>query len=455
MKSSICSLVLICIFSSCQFQEKQTFDILITHAAIVDVKSGKIIPEQLIGISDDTIRLVADINQEANYTGKTIIDAKGKYVLPGLWDNHVHFRGGDSLISENRDMLPLFLKYGVTAVRDAGGDITPSVLQWQKEIAEGKLAGPSIFTSGPKLDGDQPAWPGSIMVTDSADVKAALDSLEVLGVDYVKMYDGNLTKEMFYSIIKAAEERGLKTTGHMPLSANILEAAELGLDGSEHLYYVLKACSPKEDSLTQLNMGYGMMSEILQTYDTDLAKQVFNQLAKENVYITPTLYIGKVLANILETDHQNDSLLSLIGKGIQHTYQRRIEGAKRAKNSGSTMRQEMEKKSTEIIVPMVEAGIQLLAGSDCGPYNSYVYPGAALHGELRELVAAGLSPQQALQASILNGPAFFGLEDYYGTVDEGKVADLIILEMNPLEDIEFSDAIWMVIHKGKTYPTHK
>ncbi len=451
-------LIIITLFSvhvfSCQ-PAKENFDILITHASIVDVKTGTIKPNQVIGINGDTIRLIASIKQISDYSGTTLIDAKGKYVMPGLWDNHVHFRGGDSLIQENKNLLPMYLAHGITTIRDAGGDITPSVMAWQEAIRKGTLDGPTIFTSGPKLDGNKPAWPGSIEVLNEDDIDIALDSLEKIGVDYVKMYDGNLSKDAFYNIIKSAEQRGLKTTGHMPLTANILTAIEYGLDGSEHLYYVLKACSPKEDSLTNLEIGYGMMSEILKTYDEKLAKAVFRKLAEEKVYITPTLFIGKTLSEILEVNHQEDSLLKFIGEGIQKTYMGRVESAKRARNSGSTIRQDMESKSKEVIVLMFDAGVPLLAGSDCGPFNSYVYPGASLHGELQSLVEAGLSPQQALQTSFQNGAEFFGLEDYYGSVETGKVADVVLLNTDPLRTIKFEKNITHVVHKGKVYTVNE
>lgn len=94
---------------------------------------------------------------KGKYEALEILDAQNKYVMPGLWDMHVRFRGGDSLIQENKDLLPLFLAYGVTTVRDAGGDITPSVMDWRKQIQNGTLDGPSIFSSGPKLDDSEAA----------------------------------------------------------------------------------------------------------------------------------------------------------------------------------------------------------------------------------------------------------------------------------------------------------
>lgn len=444
-------LILLNLFFLISCAEKEQVDILILNANIVEIESGTIAANKMITISKNTISGVHEMEEQENFEPKETLDAGGAFIMPGLWDMHVHFRGGDSLIAENKDLLPLFLAHGITTVRDAGGDITPSVLKWRKEISEGNLDGPTIFTSGPKLDGPDPAWPGSIEVEDEEDIKNALDSLESLEVDYVKMYDGSLSKESFYNIITAAENRGLKTTGHMPMSADILKAIDLGLDGSEHLYYILKACSPLADSLTRENPGYGMMDEIIDSYDPELANEVFQKLKENNVYVTPTLHIGKTLSEILDVDHSKDSLLPFIGSGIQKTYQGRIEGAKRARESGSQMRQKMEEKTMEMMKPMVEAGVSIVAGSDCGAFNSYVYPGGSLLGEFDRFSDAGLSAKQILTASVVNGPAFFDLEENYGSVGEGKIADLVFLENNPLEDIRNVRDILVVIKAGKIY----
>lgn len=446
--ASFCAITLL---SACSDSRKESVDLLIVNATILDIRTGEKLPGKMIAIQADTIRSIKDMAKDLDYDAVKTIDAENQYVMPGLWDMHVHFRGGDSLISENKELLPLFLDHGVTTVRDAGGDINLSVLEWRNKIKKGEMTGPSIFTSGPKLDGIKPAWPGSIKVGSMKDIKAALDSLEQLQVDYVKMYDGTLSKEVFYGIIEEAEKRGLKTTGHMPLSADFMKGVELGLDGSEHLYYVMKACSPKADSLTTANPGYGMMNSIIDSYDPQLARTVFQELSNRQVYITPTLHIGKTLSEILEVDHSKDSLLPFIGSGIQKTYHGRIEGAKRAKAAGSTMRSKMEQKSMEMIKPMYDNGVPLLAGSDCGPFNSYVYPGGSLLSELERLTTAGLEPREALSTSVIHGPAFFGLENYYGSIEAGKVADLLILKKNPLERIENLRQIHSVIRKGQLY----
>lgn len=434
-KLILCISVLV-FLASCSSVEKQKFDLLILNATIVDVETGALLPNKLIGITKDTIRLVDDMSNREKNEGEQLLDAGNKYVMPGLWDMHVHFRGGDSLVEENKNLLPLFLAYGITSVRDAGGDMTPHVMRWRGKIQNGTLDGPTIFTSGPKLDGSGPAWPGSIKVVTQDDIEKALDSLQLIGADYVKMYDGNLSEDTFYGIIQAAEKREMKTTGHMPLSANFMKAIDYGLDGTEHMYYTLKACSPLADSLTKLNLGYGMMDQILDSYDPQLADKVFSKMSDKNVFITPTLYIGKTLSGLGEVDHTRDSLLPYIGKGIQASYQGRVESAKRARARRDDSRKKMGQLTMDMMVPMYDAGVKIIAGSDCGAFNSFVYPGESLHEELKSFVKAGLTPQQALETSVINGPKFFELEGYYGSVTNGKVADLILVDENPLENIE-------------------
>ena len=256
---------------------------------------------------------------------------------------------------------------------------------------------------------------------------------------------------MFYAIIEAAKNRDMKVTGHMPMNAYFKKAIEKGIDGTEHMYYLIKACSSMEDSLTALHQGYAVMPEIIESYDETRAKQVFQYMVDNNVFVTPTLFIGKTLANLTIEDHSDDSLLQYIGDGIKATYKDRIESAKRARARGNLTRQVMNEHAMDMILPMQEAGVSMLAGSDCGAYNSFVYPGGGLHGELMTLVKAGLTPRQALITSMVNGPRFFEIESKYCNVASGKYADLIILDKNPLINIENVQKIDAVIARGRLH----
>lgn len=444
-------LPLLLLMLSCGQQPKEQFDILLLNATLIDVRNGQVAAGKAVGIRDDTIRRVADMAGADSFEARIKIDVANKFVLPGLWDMHVHFRGGDSLIVENKELLPLFLAHGVTTVRDAGGDITASVLEWRRAIGQGTLDGPQIFTSGPKFDGPRPAWEGSIALTSAADISPALDSLERIGTDYFKNYDGSLTPELYYELLRQAEQRGFKITGHMPLGADLLKAQELGLDGIEHLYYLLPATSSEGDSLRATGQGYRMLPALYASYDSLKACEVLRQLGSREFYATPTLYIGQVLAGLKENDHSADRMLPHMGPGIQKTYERRIRSALNASPEADQFDRDLEKWFGDMVLPLHEAGVTLLAGSDCGPYNSYVYPGASLHEELKLLVENGLSPAEALQTSIVNGPKFFGLEAYYGGIAEGKVGHLLLLGKNPLEDLQHLGSLETVIKGGRVY----
>jgi imidazolonepropionase-like amidohydrolase len=450
--SSVIALILLTIVSCTKSQEA---DLILTDASIVSVIDNKVIPNKLIAISRNRIIAIDDSKNISDYTSEFIVSLEGKFVMPGLWDNHVHFRGGDELIEANKDLLPLFLAFGVTTVRDAGGDITPSIQEWQQLIKSSQLDGPTIFTPGPKLDGSRPAWDGSISVTSEDEASSALDSLESINADFVKIYDGNLTTEAFYQIIAEAKQRGLRSTGHMPLSADLMKAVELGLDGTEHLYYALKETSILADSLTQAEAGYGMITPLMNTYDPELALKSYKKLGENDFYVTPTLHVGKILAELLITEHSEDSLLNYISPKIEETYQRRFNSAKRGGENYTKARAFWVKSFSSMVKPMYDSGINVLAGSDSGPFNSFTYPGQSIHKELELLVNAGLTPQEALITSVIHGPKFFELESDYGSVAPNKIADLLILDRNPLVNISNTQSINAVISKGKWYSRSK
>jgi imidazolonepropionase-like amidohydrolase len=442
------------IFAACSTQHSA--DIAIRGAHIVDVEADEIIKNKTIAITDGEIKGVYDANE--NIEAENEINAEGKYVIPGLWDMHVHFRGGSKLINENKDLLNLFIANGVTTVRDAGGDLTASVLDWKTQIGNGELLGPQIFTSGPKLDGPDARWAGSIEISSPQEVPAAFDSLESLNVDYVKLYDSTISAEVYLAAIKEAEKRGLPVTGHMPFTVDFNNAVAAGLDATEHMYYVLKGSSTREDEITAAvkNGDYGFwgaLSEVVATYDQERADKTYEQMAEVGTAVVPTLHIGGTLANLKTADHSADEYLNYIGPGIQETYQGRLQSAKRSSEAGQKRREALRQQFVRMIPDLHQAGVAILAGSDSGPFNSFVYPGLSLHKELQELVEAGLTPAEALVTSVINGPEFFGVADRYGKIKEGFVADLVILNTNPLQKIENTKDIHGVIAGGDSLIT--
>ena len=437
------------------------YSLVITNVNIIDAKTGSIARNRLLAISGDTIKAVDDTKMAAKYKADRYLDAMGKYAMPGLWDMHVHFRGGNSLIGANKALLPLFLANGVTTVRECGGDMTPSVMAWRTQTARGELPGPRIFTSGPKLDGPGAVWAGSIEVVTPDQISTALDSLQKIGVDFVKIYDSKISHDAYLEIIRQARKRGMKVTGHMPFTVELREAAGLGMNGSEHLYYVFKACSSKEDSITDLirqrehtdhPIGlFAALPALYSTYDSAKAQRLFSYLAEKNFTITPTLFITKTLVEIKETDHSKDSMLAYIDTGIQATYQGRVRGARRQSDETTKFTKKYDALCASLVPRMYAAGVNIVAGSDCGASNSFVYPGTSLHEEIKLLVASGLTPAEGLKTATVNGAKFMGLGNFYGSLQAGKCSDLILLDSNPLENINAIDQINAVMANGKMY----
>lgn len=433
-------------------------DLILTDARVVDVEAGEVLPPATVSIRDGRIAAVTP-SDEPPSDARTILDAEGGYLIPGLWDMHVHFRGGEELIPDNRALLPLYIANGITTVRDGGGDITPAVLGWRERIARGDLTGPRILTSGPKLDGPTGGWEGSIRLTEPDQVPQAIDSLEALGVDYVKIYDGTIPGDVYLEILAETERRGLRATGHMPFSVDFREAVAAGLDATEHLYYAFKGGAANEDSVTAEivaregtddPLGFWRALELLRpAWDDERARETFERMAAAGTAAVPTLHIGRVLSWVDEVDHDDDPELRYISPEIQETWAGRVTSARRASPEARAERRALQERFIAMIQPMHEAGVRLLAGSDAGPFNSYVYPGFSLHAELEELVGAGLTNAEALRAATADAADFMGRGGELGRIEEGFRADLVLLGSNPLEAITNTRDIRAVIVDGR------
>jgi imidazolonepropionase-like amidohydrolase len=415
-------------------------DLVIMRARVVDVRNGEITPGRSIVIRGDTIVAIVDSAAGARFQSKQIVDANGRHVVPGLWDMHMHFGGGDTLIHENRVLLPLFLAHGITGVRDAAGDLASTVLAWRDSVARGLLEGPTIFTSGAKIEGVNSIWPGDTEVSTTAGVDSALDALQRQRVDFVKLTDNALTPELFRFALGEIRKRGMKSSAHIPSAVPVREAIELGLGSIEHLSYAIRAGvegSPRQGADNQSR------------FDTATAMAVYRLMAQRGTALTPTLNISRTLAWLDSEDHSRDDYLKYIGPGLQATYAWRVE-----RQAGSTPaqieRRHANYEFSSSKLPLIRsAGVLILAGTDAGFLNSYDYPGRGLHDELGHLVRAGLTPLQALQASTINGARFLGRESRHGTLERGRASDLVILDGNPLADITATRRIHGVVVRGR------
>ena len=442
----------------CKNQAHQTYDLAITNANVIHLDTGEV-ELQNIYISNGKIAAIETVDTKRNVKADSTIDATGKYVLPGFWDNHIHLRGGDSLIANNKNFLKLFMANGITTVRDAGGDLTTSVMEWKQQITDEKLMGPTIFTAGPKIDGPGARWGGSLEVATGTDIQQAFDSLEKLMVDFVKIYDSRIDADNYIRSIEEAKKRGFVVSGHMPFTVTLDETIDAGMDGIEHLYYIMKGCASNETEVTEKlkngEMGFwDAMPALMGAYSDSTAQATFDSLKEKNVYVVPTLHIGKTLSYLDEVDHTKDPYLQYMGKGMIETYEGRIRSAMNASEEARISRKELDTFFGQLAKSLDNAGVQLLAGSDSGAFNSYTYPGISLHMELQEMVKNGIFPLNALKTSAYNGSQFLLQSDDYGTIAAGKISDLVLLNDNPLDNIENTQNIYMVI-KGTQLFDHE
>jgi imidazolonepropionase-like amidohydrolase len=428
-------------------------DLLITGATVVDVRSGALLPNRTIAIRGDSILSVTTARPAGGARAARVIDARGKFVIPGLSDMHVHFGGGAALVEENRNLLPLYVAHGVTTVRDAAADLSGSVIAWRDSIARGLLLGPRIFTSGPKLEGINSVWPGDLEVGSRREVDAALDSLAALRVDFVKLTDNTLRPELFLYALGRIRARGLKSSAHVPQPVAVRDAVAAGLGSIEHMAYAIRAGSPREAERSRARAeGRGLTSapaeDAIAGYDEATAVATYRLMARRGTAITPTLTISRTLAYLDREDHAADAYLQYIGRGLRETYRGRVERAARDDSAAVARRHRVYEFSSAKLPLLQRAGVLILAGTDAGFLNSYVYPGVGLHQELELLVAAGLSPLQALRAATINGARFLGRGARAGTVERGRGADLVILDRDPLRDVRATRAIHAVVLRG-------
>lgn len=437
-----------------QAQARDRADILIRHATVIDVEHAKAIPDQAVATRGETIVAVGpDADIARAWGASRQVEGRGRFLIPGLWDMHVHFGGGPALVDENKALLPLYVAYGITTIRDCSGDLPYDVLSWRGDIASGKLFGPTLLSSGPKIEGIKPVWKGTLETGSEADVDAAVAKLVALKVDFVKITDSTLKPDLFLYAVRKSREAGLRVSGHIPMADTVEQAVDAGISSIEHLDYAYKA-GVKDEARIAADYGAGRTTRaeaqaaLDAGFDPDTAMAAYRNLRAHKVFVTPTLNIERTLAYLDSEDHAHDAFLAYIGPGLRKTYQWRIDRA-----AGATPEQvaarHREYEQTAAVLPMLKkAGVTIMAGTDAGFLNSFDYPALGLHQELALYVKTGLTPAEALAAATRAGPAWFGKLARYGSVDTGKQADLVLLTRNPLDDIGATQSVDTVILRG-------
>jgi imidazolonepropionase-like amidohydrolase len=423
---------------------------VITNVTVIDGTDGPPLPGMSVVIEGGKIQALGRSSEVKIPPGTKEIDGTGKFLIPGLWDMHVHM--------VNDDYLKLFVANGVTGVREMHAFFPDMILGLRKAVAEGKILGPRIVAAYSLVDGPNPIWPGSLVAKDAAEGRKAVQTLKAKGADFVKVYS-QLPREAYLAIAEEAKQQKMAFAGHVPETVSAKEAAEVGQRTMEHLYGIWNACSSEEEALRQemvqiqgggkqISGGAMIRNQVKAIDTTNAAKRqaLLQLLAQRKTYQVPTLVILRVLAMLDKEEVTKDTRVKYMPPFILAMWQ--PEGAR-----ATAMRQllpasrRIYQEALKLVGQMYKTGVPILAGTDTT--NPYCFPGFSLHDELALLVEAGLPPKAALQSATRLPAECLGLTDECGTIAIGKRADLVLLEANPLEDIRNTKKIVGVCVAGR------
>ena len=431
--------------------EYKSAPIVIAHATVINPGTSSVQANRTIVINGDRITSISETEGFQAPKNARVIDATDQYLIPGLWDMHVHSAFGDWFPGGRDIILPLFIANGVTGVRDMGGD-TPILLEWRKEIADGRIIGPRMVISGPMLDGYLPdgklRFPSSVAITTPASAVAAVDLLKTQGVDFIKV-QSVISHDAYLAAAAEAHKKGLPIVGHVPDKVRIEEVVEAGQKSIEHLMGIFEGCSTEEDKFIK---GQGSLKLLLTTQDQRRCDSLIKLLAQNQTWQVPTLawQRGGTFLDQRDLKHQPlDRYVPAYWRDVtwRHFTEEMMPDLLR---DSLELRQDYFARNLQMVGAMHRAGTPFLAGTDTAP-GVYIMPGFSLHDELANFVEAGFTPMESLQTATSNPAKFLGMEASFGSVEPGKIADLVLLGANPLRDIRNTQKITAVVANGRLF----
>jgi imidazolonepropionase-like amidohydrolase len=437
------------------FCQPPTPPVAITHVTVINpgapVEANRIQINRTVVVAGERIASVSDAAKIAPPKNARVMDGTGQYLIPGLWDMHVHTAFGDWFPGGRDIILPLFVANGVTGVRDMGGDV-PVLMAWRKQIASGQIIGPRMVVSGPMLDGYLPdgklRFPSSIAVATPADAIAAVDLLKAQGVDFIKV-QSELSLKSYLAAAAEAHKQGLTIVGHVPDKVRIREVVAAGQKSIEHLMGIFEGCSTAEDKFIQ---GKGNLKLLLATQDKQRCEALIKLLAQTQTWQVPTLAWQRGGEFLDQRDLKHQPLDKYVPAYWRDVTWRRFtdEMMPDLLKDPLALRRDYFARNLQIVGAMHRAGVPFLAGTDSAP-GVYIMPGFSLHDELANFVEAGFTPMESLQTATSNPAKFFGMEASLGSVESGKMADVVLLNANPLEDIRNTRKISAVWAHGRLF----
>ena len=426
-------------------------DLIITNVNIIDVKTGDINPNMDVVIEEDIITSIIPHKNNTEYKSEYIIEGSDKYLIPGLWDMHTHTWWG------YKDFFPLLLANGITGIREMFGDME-TVKKIRIEIASDSIAGPIIISAGDIIDGHPPTHEGCDIAKTPEEGREIVKKQKADGADFIKVYD-NLKREVYFAIADECEKQNMVLAGHIPHKISLEEALNANHASIEHFYGILEYCTDTKrlfqmDSLRNKRYNYvehyNRTDFINKTYDKKKEKGVIALLSNNNAWVCPTFTVHKGFLRQYDYYYEDAR--------IDYMPEYAMSGWRWITESDSILSEEnslmfnADKTNYELMLsliqPLQESGVNFLAGSDYA--NPYTYPGFSLHEEMEIMVEeAGMSTFSVLQTATINPAIFLKKENEMGSVEVGKLANLVLLNKNPLEDIKNTKTVDAVILKGK------
>ncbi len=426
-------------------------DVFITGVTLIDVQSGQAKPQMSVVIRGGQIHAVIPADQLIQPADADQVISEGGFLIPGLWDMHVHaLSDPDDAVTR---ALPLFVANGVTGVRDMGS-LVPGIVEVRKRLAENpQLAAPELYVAGPLLDGVVLPWYGDLPMelTSREDVEEKLPDLVDAGMDFLKVYD-QLSQPVYQAVIDFANRNNLPVAGHAPKAVSMAAAARAGQRTIEHLSIAsLRDCVADPDSWfdKSINAKFGEGYTAYYNVTLDFAESInredclnaFSELAAHNTYFTPTLVMELNDSSRLDTE-----TFPYHASGSIEWCETQLSGIEAV---DTELRERAFSRYTDWFGLIQDAGTAVLAGSDTP--NNCLVPGFSLHWELQRLVEAGMSTAAALRTATVNAAAAMDRSDRLGQVKPGFQADLVLLAENPLTDIANTQTIKGVMTSGRWF----
>lgn len=450
---ALLALLLVPLFSPAEPSSK----LAITHITLIDATGRPPQPDQTVLIDGGRIAAVGASAKIKVPKATRTIDGSGKFLVPGFWDMHVHLAGINADPSWSKEvLLPLLLANGITGARDMGGDLD-ALLSWQREIESGALVGPHIVAAGPFIAARGKKTPEQYPVASADEARAAVDDLKKRGANFIKIISMP-SRDAFFALADESKKENIPFVGHLPFEIGAAEASDAGMRSIEHFLYSAFALSfsskeaelrprlveaeKKGDSAAWEQIAH----EADATYSQEKAATLIQTLKKNGTWVTPTL------ASLDITSHperwkSDDPLLSFVPPSMAKQWRDSFDDAPMKQRAAWLGRQ--ASNDWKLTRELHRAGVPLLVGSDS--LDPFVFPGDSFHHELGELVRAGFTPMEALQAATRGAAQLLGRERELGTIEVGHLADLVLLSANPAENIANTRTVWGVIRNGNLY----